>query len=283
MTTLPALWMLASCLLFACMGVCVKFGAGSLATADIVFWRGAVSVAMMSVLARQQGIRLRTPHWRVHVSRSLSGSVALSCYFFAIATLPLATAVTLNYTSPLWVAVLLAAIFGERLRRAGILAMLCGFAGVVLLLRPSLDSGQWLGAVAGLGSGAVASIAYLSVHELGRLGEPVVRTVFWFSLVTTLFGILGSLPEGGLHWPDGEQLAWLLGVGVFGGLAQLAMTRSYSYGHALVSANFSYTTVIFASLFGLLFWQETIALGSWFGIVLIIGGAIAISLKPRPR
>lgn len=282
MTARPALWMLASCLLFACMGVCVKFGADSLATADIVFWRGAISVLMMGLLARQRGIPLRTPHWRVHVSRSISGSVALSCYFFAIATLPLATAVTLNYTSPLWVAVLLAAVFGERLRPAGVLAMLCGFLGVVLLLQPTLDSGQWLGAAAGLGSGAVASIAYLSVHELGRIGEPVVRTVFWFSLVTTVFGLLGSLPEGGLHWPDGEQLALLLGVGLFGGLAQLAMTRSYSYGHALVSANFSYTTVVFASLFGLLFWQEAIAASSWAGVALIIGGAIVISLKPRP-
>lgn len=272
--------MLVSCLLFACMGVCVKLGSDSLSTGEIVLYRGAISMLMTITLARIHRISLRTPRWRIHVSRSISGSVALSCYFFAIGSLPLATAVTLNYTSPLWVAVLLALFFGERLRLPAMLSMACGFAGVVLLLRPTLSHGQWLGAVAGLSSGAVASIAYLSVHELGRAGEPVVRTVFWFSLVTTLFGLSGAL-YAGMDWPDGRELALLLGVGLFGGLAQLAMTQSYSYGHAMISANLSYTTVVFASLFGMLLWQELMPWLSWIGIALIIGSAIAISLRPR--
>lgn len=277
---MPALWMIASCFLFACMGVCVKLASSTFSTGEIVLGRGVVSMAMMAALALTQGIALRTPHWRMHVSRSLSGSTALGCYFFAIGTLPLATAVTLNYTSPLFVALLLALFFGERLNWLASGAVMMGFAGVVVLLRPALHPEQWLGAISGLGSGALASLAYISLRELGRAGEPEVRTVFWFSLMTTVIGLAWTL-AGELHRPDAAQFATLLGVGLFGGLAQLAMTRSYRYGRTVVSANLSYATVVFASLFGVLLWDELMPPSAWLAIALIVAGAILVSLSTR--
>ena len=281
---MPAFWMIVSCFLFACMGVCVKLASGVFSTGEIVFWRGLVSMLMMVGLAASRGIGLRTPHWKMHLSRSVSGSIALGCYFFAIGLLPLATAVTLNYTSPLFVALVLALFFGERLRGLAMLAILAGFAGVALLLRPTLQPDQWLGALAGLASGALASLAYVSLRELGRAGEPEVRTVFWFSVMTSAMGLTWAL-TGELHRPDGLQLATLLGVGLFGGLAQLAMTRSYRYGRTVVSANLSYATVIFASLFDMLLWDEIMPASSWFAVGLIVAGAIGVSLatpKPSP-
>ncbi|WP_454455567.1 DMT family transporter [Thauera phenylacetica] len=281
---MPAFWMIVSCFLFACMGVCVKLASGVFSTGEIVFWRGLVSMLMMVGLAASRGIGLKTPHWKMHLSRSVSGSIALGCYFFAIGLLPLATAVTLNYTSPLFVALVLALFFGERLRGLAMLAILAGFAGVALLLRPTLQPDQWLGALAGLASGALASLAYVSLRELGRAGEPEVRTVFWFSVMTSAMGLTWALTSE-LHRPDGLQLATLLGVGLFGGLAQLAMTRSYRYGRTVVSANLSYATVIFASLFGMLLWDEIMPASSWFAVGLIVAGAIGVSLatpKPSP-
>lgn len=277
---MPAFWMIVSCFLFACMGVCVKLASSAFSTGEIVLWRGIVSMAIMTALALSQGIPLRTPHWRMHLSRSLSGSTALVCYFFAIGVLPLATAVTLNYTSPLFVALLLALFFGERLGWIASGAVIMGFAGVVVLLRPTLQPEQWFGAIAGLGSGALASLAYISLRELGRAGEPEVRTVFWFSLMTTAIGLAWTL-TGELHLPDPAQLATLLGVGLFGGLAQLAMTRSYRYGRTVVSANLSYATVVFASLFGMLLWGEIMPPSAWLAIALIITGAIVVSLSTR--
>lgn len=277
---MPAFWMIVSCLLFACMGVCVKLASSAFSTGEIVFWRGLVSMLMMAGLAWNRGIALSTPHWRMHLSRSISGSTALVCYFFAISALPLATAVTLNYTSPLFLALLLALFMGERLNALASGAVLMGFAGVVLLLRPTLQPEQWLGAVVGLGSGALASLAYLSLRELGRKGEPEVRTVFWFSLMTAVIGLAWSV-FGDLHLPDLRQLATLLGVGLFGGLAQLAMTRSYRYGRTVVSANLSYATVVFASLFGMLLWDELMPASAWLAIALIVAGAILVSLGTR--
>jgi drug/metabolite transporter (DMT)-like permease len=277
---MPAFWMIVSCFLFACMGVCVKLASSDFSTGEIVFWRGIVSMAMMVGLALSRGIALRTPHWRMHLSRSISGSSALACYFFAIGALPLATAVTLNYTSPLFVALLLALFFRERLNPIAYAAVLMGFAGVVVLLRPTLQPEQWLGAAAGLSSGAMASVAYISLRELGRKGEPEVRTVFWFSLMTAAIGLAWSLFSA-IHLPDLPQLATLIGVGLFGGLAQLAMTRSYRYGRTVVSANLSYATVVFASLFGMLLWGEIMPASSWLAIALIVTGAIVVSLSTR--
>lgn len=279
---MPAFWMIVASFLFACMGVCVKLGSVRFATGELVFYRGGISVLMMLFVARAQGVQLSTPHWRMQLSRSLSGAIALMSYFFAIGILPIATAATLSYTSPIFVALLLGVFFGERLRWPVMVSVLAGFAGVALLLRPTLAPGQAWGAAAGLASGAIASLAYISVRELGRAGEPEVRTVFWFSLLTTVLGLGWSL-SGELHPPDLQGALIVLGVGVFGGLAQLAMTRSYRYGRTVVSANLSYSTVVFASLFGLLLWDETLPMSALSGIALIIASGIAVSLATRRR
>lgn len=282
---MQSLWMIVASLLFACMGVCVKLGSAHFSTGELVFYRGFVGLLLMAVLARWQGIAYATPHWRRQLSRGLSGTVSLMCYFIAIGILPLATAVTLNYTSPLFVALLLALWFREPVGRGLFGAVALGFAGVVVLLRPTLRPEQWLGAAAGLGSGLVASLAYLNVRELGRLGEPETRTVLWFSLVTSLFGLPWAVFAGNLHGLTLEGAAILLGVGGFGGCAQLAMTRAYRYGKTVVAANLSYSTVVFSSLFGVLLWDEALPWTSLLAIAIIVASGVLVSVaarKPAP-
>ena len=275
---MPALWMILASLLFACMGVSVKFGADLFPTAELTFYRGLAGVLIMAALMRARRTPWRTPHLRLQLSRAVAGSIALGCYFFAISILPLATAVTLNYTSPLFVALMLALWFGERLRPLAIFAVALGFVGVVVLLRPTLAADQWHGALAGLGTGLVASLAYIHVRELGRAGEPETRTVFYFSLVTTLGAAPFVLFGEGFHWPDARGALVLAGVGLFGSGAQLAMTRAYRYGATIVAANLAYSTVVFASLFGVLLWGEHLDGAALAGIGLIVASGIAVSL-----
>jgi drug/metabolite transporter (DMT)-like permease len=277
---MQSLWMIVASLLFACMGVCVKLGANTFSTGELVFYRGLVGLFIVALIARLHGVSLATPNWRLQLTRALSGSAALMCYFYAIASLPLATAVTLNYTSPIFVALLLALWFRERLRGPVLASVALGFIGVVLLLKPTLQADQWLGAWAGLGSGLVASIAYINVRELGRAGEPEARTVLWFSAVTTVLGIPWAL-AGELQTIDLPGAAALAGIGLFGAFAQLAMTRAYRFGKTIVAANLAYTTVIFSSLFGVLLWDEVLPLGAWIAIVLIIASGAAVSLASR--
>ncbi|MBT0959694.1 DMT family transporter [Denitromonas iodatirespirans] len=279
---MPALWMILASLLFACMGVCVKLGADRFSVAELTFYRGLAGLLFMAVFMRHRGTTFRTRHWRLQVSRAVSGSVALGCYFFAISQLPLAAAVTLNYTSPIFVALLLALWFREALRPLALVAVLLGFVGVVALLRPTLAADQWLGALAGLGSGLIASLAYINVRELGRAGEPESRTVFYFSCITCLGALPFVVAGGGFRLPEASGAALVLGIGVFGTAAQLAMTRAYRVGATIVAANLAYSTVVFASLFGVLLWGEVLPAPAWLGIALIMSSGILVTRARAP-
>ena len=278
---MQSLWMLAASVLFACMGVCVKLGASLFSAAELVFYRGFVALLLLWGYVLFKRLTLATPHWRTHLRRGLAGFVSLVMYFYAISELPLATAVTLNYTSPLFLAVILVMWAGERVRPLLFLALVLGLAGVTLLLRPSFDSEHWPGAIAGLASGAGAGIAFYNVRQLGQLGEPEWRVVFYFSLISTLGGLPWALASHPFHAISGTGLLLVLGVGGFGTLAQLALTRAYKHGKTLVSASLAYSTVVFSSLFGILIWGEVLPWSSWFAIVLIIASGVLASAQSR--
>jgi len=270
---MQSLWMLVASLLFACMGVCVKFAAETHSAVEITFWRSFISLLLMFALVRLRGVPLRTAHWRWQVTRGAVGFAALFSYFYAITLLPLATAVTLNYTSAIFLAVYMA-LAGWRMQRGILVALAIGLAGVVLLLRPTLQADQLFGGLVGLASGVLAGMAYFSVRELGARGEPETRTVFYFSLVSTVCaGIWALFFEW--HAIDADSALLLFGVAAFATLAQLAMTRAYSRGKTMMAAALAYSTVIFSSLFGMLFWGEVLGASAWAAIGLIILSGIA--------
>jgi drug/metabolite transporter (DMT)-like permease len=270
---MQSLWMLVASLLFACMGVCVKLAAATHSPVEITFYRCFVSLLLMYGLVRLRGVRLATPHWRWHISRGVVGFSALFAYFYAITLLPLATAVTLNYTSAIFLAIYMA-LAGMRMRGGILGALVLGLVGVVLLLKPTLHADQLVGGLIGLGSGVMAGMAYFSVRELGARGEPEMRTVFYFSLVSSVCSGLWLLFSE-LHAVDLRSGLLLLGVASFATVAQLAMTRAYTRGKTLLSAALAYSTVIFSSLFGALFWGEVLTMAAWFAIGLIILSGIA--------
>jgi S-adenosylmethionine uptake transporter len=265
--------MLAASFCFACMGVCVKLAAETFSAAEIVFYRSAISLVLMFGLVRLRGIPIYTPHWRFQILRAASGFVSLLLYFYAIAMLPLATAVTLSYTSPLFLTIYLGWFGKMRLRRDMFGALALGFMGVALLLQPTLRADQLAGGLIGLGSGVMAGLAYYNVRELGARGEREERTVFYFSLFSTFASALWMLLF------EFHPVAWrdallLFGVAAFATLAQLAMTRAYKRGKTFVSASLAYSTVIFASFFGVLIWGETLTFGALLAIALIIASGI---------
>ncbi len=276
-----ALWMIAASLLFACMGVCVKLGAARFSAAELVFYRGFISLLLIYGYMRYAGLPAATPYWRMHVTRSIAGFASLVMYFLAISMIPLATAVTLNYTSPLFLALLLAFWQRERVGLLLGLTIIAGFLGVVLLLQPTWRADQMAGGLFGLGSGIVSSIAYLQVRKLGEMGEPEWRTVFWFSLISALAGLPWMLAESPVHDVDIHGWLLLLGVGGFGAAAQLCMTRAYKQGKTMVVAAFAYTTVAFASLFGYWLWGEGLETIALTGIVLIVASGVMASAFSR--
>ena len=264
-----ALWMLFACFMFATMGACVKLVAPFFNTGQTVLVRGLMPVVLIGGWMLWRGASLRTPHWRSHLARSASGGAAMLMYFGAIAILPLAAAVTLNNTS----ALVMAGVLSLRQRPPAhiLFGLLLGLGGVVLLLRPAFSAEQWLGAVLGLGSAMLACVAQLNLRELGRAGEPEWRTVLILSLMMSALAapVALALPS---HAASAGWREWglLLAVGLCGGIGQLALTRAFRSGKALVTASLGYATVVFSSLFGVLMWGEHLSPGAWAGIAAIV-------------
>ncbi len=277
-----ALWMLVAGLMFTCMGVCVKLGARYFTAAELVFYRSFVGLLVVWAIIRARGYPLATHHWRKHLSRSLSGFAALSMYFYTIAALPLATAVTLNYTSSLFIALITTMLLRERPGLRLISAVGLGFIGVTALLKPAFQADQWLDGLIGLISGVFAAVAMINVRGLGRLGEPEWRVVFYFSLISTV----GAGSWMVLH--EFSPLTWqgvviILCMGTAATLAQLALTRAYGRGKAMVVASLAYSTVAFSSLAGVLLWQDWLPLSSWAGMTMIVlSGLISLQAFPEP-
>lgn len=273
--------MLFAGLLFACMGALVKSGAAHFSSSELVFYRSFFGLLLVSAMLRRQQTSLATPHWRGHLWRGLSGTVAMLLFFYCITTLPLATAITLNYTSSLFLTALTLLVFKDRFHLPLTASLTLGFCGVVLLLHPTLEREQFASGLLGLASGFLAGVALLNVRQLGQLGEPAVRVVFYFNLVATLFSGVWML-RGEIHAFTLHDLPLLLALGASATLAQLAMTRAYRIGQTQVVSTLSYSTIVFSALLGLLFWQESLTLDAWFGIALIIAsGVLSLRLSPK--
>jgi S-adenosylmethionine uptake transporter len=281
---MQASWMILASLFFSMMGVCIKYASAHFHTFELVFFRGLIGVVFMAWICRMQGITLRTPIPMMHVWRSVVGVTSLAAWFYALGHLPLSTAMTLNYMSGVWVAVFLVGgtLLSGKLREIRrqvpiVLAVLAGFGGVVLLLRPTIEQDQWLAGVVGLLSGLIAALAYIQVAALGRLHEPEARTVFYFSVGTTVVGAALMLITGMSTWLWPSVL-WLLPVGVLAALGQLCMTKAYSRGSTMVVANLQYSGIVFGALFGLLLFGDQIALMGWLGMALIMASGIASTI-----
>ena len=279
--------MLVAALLFSVMSACVKLASAHFSVAEIVMYRGLTGVVLLALLIRHQHGTLRTPHIKDHLWRGAVGVVSLWLWFFGISKLPLATAVTLNYMSPIWMAAFLFCAgwwhAKDHVAWPLVAAILCSFVGVTLVLQPAFEAKQWVGALTTLGSGLFSAAAYLQVRKLSQLGEPEYRVVFFFSCVNLGAGLAGAATTAldpavvtfhALDWTSGGLL---LLMGTSATLAQLAMTRAYAVGNTLVVANLQYTGIIFSSIWSMLLWGDRFDWHVWLGMAIILGSGLAVT------
>ncbi len=285
---MQALWMVVASFWFALMAVCIKFASNSFGTFELVFYRGIVSVVFMGIVVRASGTSLRTPVPMMHMWRSIIGVLSLGTWFYAIAHLPLATAMTLNYMSGVWVAAFIvggALLYGKSQPQGPLLGtVLMGFVGVLMTLRPTIDQNQLFAGLVGLLSGMGAALAYMQVTALGKAGEPEGRTVFYFSVGSAVVGAGGMLfttftPWSSVPWKD---LAWVIPIGIFASLGQWCMTRAYRKGATLVVASMQYSGIVFAAIFSLVLFGDELPPIGWAGIgVIVTSGILATILRAR--
>lgn len=266
--------MLLASAMFAIMGSFVKFGTEHGASLpQIVLFRGLPSVLLLLLWARAGRQSIVPTSWKLHLWRNLSGVTSMWLGFFAISHLPLATATSLNYTAPLFIACWMLGWGGAQRDPVRIIAVALGFLGVIAVLRPSITDDQWLAALMGMGAGAMSAVAMMQIRQLGRIGEPEWRTVLFFSVAVCVSSVVGLWFEG---WgvADWQGYASLVGVGVAGMFGQLAMTRAFGVGSALLTAALQYSTIIFAALLGMGFWGDHLDGLAWAGMGLIISAGL---------
>lgn len=276
-----SLWMLVAAFFFAVMGVLVKIASHKFSSAELVFYRSLVGLVFIASYVLSNNLSLKTPLIKKQMSRSIIGFISMVMFFYAISALPLATAITLNYTSPLAMAAILTIALNEKPKKILLVSLITGFVGVTLLLKPSIHYDELLAGGLGLLSGLLAGWVYVHVAQLGRAEEPDWRTVFYFSLVCTLGGGAWML----IHQFNAVTLndtPVLAGLGTSATIAQLAMTRAYRTGNPLVVGSLAYSTVVLASVFGILLWNEMLSIDRWLAIILIISsGVMSVSASAK--
>jgi S-adenosylmethionine uptake transporter len=274
--------MLVAGLCFAAMALFVKLGGAHFEAIELGFYRSFAAFLFIAGFIVAKRERVWNAHMGTHLLRSTAGTFGIITYFYSIANLPLATATTLNYTSPLFLAVATTVVLGEKFSRWLLVAILLGFAGVAMLLQPTFAAGKEGAAMVGLFSGLLASWAYLGVRTLSRLGEPEWRILFWFGFFGTVGCAAWQFAFSTFHAVRWDNAWMLAGIGVLGTAAQLAMTRAYRTGNTLVVGSLSYSTIVFSTLFMVTIWDDKLSFAGWAGIVAIVAsGLIALRVERK--
>ena len=240
---------------------------------ELATWRNLPAVFALGAYALLRRQRFSTQLLRAHVVRSVSGASASLIQFYTLTILPLATAVTLGYSSAIFIALFSFLLLRERITRRTIAVLVIGLSGVAILLRPGFNSGQTWGLSCGLVGAAATGLAHLQLREMSATGEPAWRIVFYFSLVSTLMSALIATYQG-WHGIELRALPYLLGIGASGLTAQIAITRAYAVGQKFTIAAMSYLTVVYSVLFGHFRFGETLSWQEIAGIAVIIGAGI---------
>ena len=260
---------ISAALMFASMGALIRHVSSDAPNEQIVFFRNLFGLLVLIPVLWQRGerLQLKSAHPGLHLVRSLFGLAAMYCFFYALSVLPLADAVLLNFTAPLFIPFVAILWLKERVSARVWAAIVIGFSGVLIILRPGGDLPA-MAALIGLASGAFAGVAMVSLRKLSAT-EPALRVVVYYGVICTA---VSAVPLLWSWQPVNLRLLGILaGAGCFATLGQYLLSRGYGCAPAAQIGPFTYTSVVFAALYGWLFWHE---LPGWT----TAGGTLLIAL-----
>ena len=271
---LAAIYIVSSGFMFAIMGACIKLVSEDVSTEFIVFFRNLFGFLVLLPFLFKNGLSTlatQLPWW--HLGRSLAGLAAMYCFFYSIAYIPLSESVLLSYTTPLFAPFMAYFLLKEKISSRLMLAIVVGFIGVTFLLNPEFNQFSWVSLVA-LSAGMFAAMAMTAIRRMSKT-EPASRILFYYGFICTS---VSALPLLALDtFPDTHALMILVVVGVFATLGQFFLTRGYSTATAAQVGPFTYSTVLFATIFGIVFWQEILSMNTAIGIILVVvAGSFAL-------
>ncbi|MEW5058111.1 MAG: DMT family transporter [Cycloclasticus sp.] len=271
-----ARYMIMSALAFSAMSLFVKLLGEGIPVLEIVLARSVVSLLISYVSLKRLQLGLFGQRKGLLFARGLVGFMALNCVFYALTKLPLAEATVLQYMHPMFTAGLALIFLKERFSLATLACIALSFIGLLFVVRAELvfstvvqdfdDFAVWVAVAGALGS----AVAYVLVRALAKTEHPLV-IVFYFPLVSLPCSVF--LLWDAFVMPEGMSWLYLLAVGVFTQVGQVALTRAMQTETASRATSFAYLQVVFAMLLGAIFYQEIPPIGTFIGACLIIAAA----------
>lgn len=269
-------WMILACACFAVMNGLVRHLSASLPPLEIVFFRCLFGLAAMAPWLMRTGlVTLRTRHPWGQTLRALVAAVAMAAWFTGISLVPLAEATALSFTTPLFAAIAAVLVLGEAMRARRALAIVFGFAGALIILRPGFEAITWP-VLCILGAAMLMAIGQVMVKWLARDDHPNA-IVFWLVLLLTPITLGPAL----LVWqtPAAMDWVWLAMLGAIATLAHQAMTRSLAGAEATAVLPLDFLRLPFVAAIGYFAFAEIPDLWTWLGGGVIAGSSIYLARR----
>lgn len=263
---------------FSLSAVFVKAMAGRIPVAEVILFRNLFAIpALLPVVLAAGGLAaLATRNPMSHVARTLFGMMGMVGAFYGYVHLPLAMVTALGFTMPLFLTVLSVPLLQEKVGWRRGLAVVVGFLGVLLMVRPtSLPEGEAGLAILLCLLGSVGwALAMITIRRMGEAGESSAAIVFWFAVGAAALAAIAAIPV----WVSPTPLEWafLVGIGLVSALAQVLMTTAYRSGETTLLAPFEYAAIIWTTVLGATIWAEFPAGWDFAGIAVLVGAGIYI-------
>ncbi len=245
---------------------------------EILFWRqaGAAPLILIWVLLGPGLPSLRPNHFALHVQRSALGLTSMTCMFLSVSLLPLAEATTLGFTMPIFATILSAVLIGEAVGRHRWTAVILGFVGVLVIVRPGGGHFPLGGVIVGLMAAFLSGMVSVRLREMGKTEAPAT-TAFWFSVLSLL--PLGMLMP--IYAQHHSFVTWslLAGVGIAGAIGQLCMTNSLKFAPVSVVVGIDYVALLWSTFFGWAIWGYLPSAATWIGAPVIIASGLYIAWR----
>ena len=269
---LAAIWMMGAVVSFTAMAVAGREAGLTFDTFEIMTYRSAVGLVIVTgiILMTGRAARIPTARFGMHLGRNVAHFTGQNLWFYAVSVIPLAQVFAIEFTSPLWVIVLAAVFLGERLTWVKIVSGLIGFAGVLLVLRPGtqpLDAGHLAVAGAAIGFAVTAIFTKKLTHT-----EHIATIMFWLTATQLVFGLVTALLfDGALTWPRGWDWLPLLIISIAGLTAHFCLTTALALAPASIVMPLDFVRLPVAALIGMMFYAEPLSVAVILGAALIFG------------
>ena len=272
----PLALMFVSTMGFSIMHALVRHVSGELHPFEIAFFRNVFGLIVIVPWLMRYGLGLlKTPKLELHLLRSGLNVIAMLCFFYALSVTPLSEVAALSFTAPIFATILAVLVLGEVVRMRRWLAILFGFAGTFVAIRPGFAE-VGLGSMLLIIQAVLWAGALVVIKILGRTDSSITIAAYMTLLMIPL-----SLVPALLFWqtPSLDQLGWLVLIGVIGTLAQLLMTQALKEGEAAVVMPVDFFKLIWAAILGYVFFAEVPGVYTWIGGTMIFAAATYIAYR----